>query len=239
MLLDSRFSFGRGGFLRFMTLTEAQQLLHSLLEFNTDYPSEGDEDWEVRTQLFNSAIRTWENLEGVQWRELFADLSDASDGDTETEANEATYDAPSDFRAPAGFLTLGTGDSAVYYQQLPEYKKALDWSASDKFYYLTGNQATGFKVHLHPTPTTVATINYPYYKQAASLSDTTDAFEMADPEFAVYWALAKLQEEEGGGDIALQIAQQKLNAMKTANLMMGWYQNGQMNGFDVGGGFGR
>jgi hypothetical protein len=222
-----------------LTLQTYQNRLHRLLEKDNSVPSEGDEDWIIRTELANDAIKVWANEEGVLWRELFVSLSDATDGDEATVADQSEYDAPTDFQSPAGYLRLVSANGTTHYEQKQDFKKGLDWAAGDEFYYVTGNKNSGFKIHIHPTPTAVSTIEYEYYKDAAELSDDTDVFEMSDPDFAVYWALYKLQEEEGGGSSALQIAQQKLRSMKTKNSMMGWYQNGQLNGSDTQWGFGR
>jgi hypothetical protein len=47
---------------------------------------------------------------------------------------------------------------------------------------------------------------------------------MADPMFAVFYALSELKKDEGDTS-ALSIATQKLEAMKTKNIMPSFYQD--------------
>jgi hypothetical protein len=46
---------------------------------------------------------------------------------------------------------------------------------------------------------------------------------MSDPMFAVYYALSELTKEEGNAQ-ALNLATQKMEAMKTRNEMPAWFQ---------------
>ncbi len=222
-----------------MTLGEYQTRVHRLYEKDNDVPSSDDEDYIVRTALANDAIGVWNAEEGVLWRELFVSLADAGSGDTTTDGT-ADYDAPDDFRFGTGFLTLTDSDgNETFYEHIELYKKDLDWDSSEKLWYVTGNVAIGFTIHIMPTPGAGNTIAYSYYKSPATLSSGSDVFEMSDPGFAVYWALAKLKEDEGRGQNELGIAMQKLRAMKTRNQMRGFYQNPQADGIDTMYGFGK
>jgi hypothetical protein len=225
-----------------MTLDEFQSRVHALYEQDSDSPSSGEEDYTVRTTLANDAINVWETENGVLWNELFTTLDDASDGDTTTTADTSAYDAPSDFKFPVGFVKItdaSTGGETFYEQIRPE-DSGLDWDEGDKFYYVTGNKSSGYKIHLNPTPdSTGDEIDYEYYKEASELSATTDEFEMSDPGFAVYWTLNKLQAEEGRGGMALQVAMEKLRGMKTKNMMTGFNQDKHLSGYYTETGFGK
>ena len=67
-------------------------------------------------------------------------------------------------------------------------------------------------------------IAYNCYKFATAVSATTDTFEMRDPMFAVYYALSELKKEEGDVS-ALSLATQKLEGMKTKNIMPTWWES--------------
>jgi len=68
------------------------------------------------------------------------------------------------------------------------------------------------------------TISYDYYKFATAVSASTDKFEMKDPMFVVYYALSELKKEEGDVS-ALSLATQKLEGMKTKNIMPTWWES--------------
>ena len=51
---------------------------------------------------------------------------------------------------------------------------------------------------------------------------------MADPMFAVYYALSELKKDEGDATAAT-IATQKLEGMKTRNIMPSWYEDNSLN----------
>uniref|UniRef100_A0A6M3IGL7 Uncharacterized protein n=1 Tax=viral metagenome TaxID=1070528 RepID=A0A6M3IGL7_9ZZZZ len=218
-------------------LDDSIDFINTLLELDSTAPSEGDEDYTVWMNLLNVAVNLWEWEEGMLWKELYVQLSDAADGDKTTEADTYEYDCPTDFRFPnSSFVWLGTGTNKTAYKviditdlQLYENNKG-NWC-----YFIVGATST---LNFNPNLTVEAgdTISYNYYKDATALTTGADTFDMADPMFAVYYALAELTKEEGNAE-ALNIAAQKLEAMKTKNVMP--YPNQQATSLNpVGEGFG-
>jgi hypothetical protein len=107
---------------------------------------------------------------------------------------------------------------------------------SGKWCYFTGNTSTGYDLNFNPglTLTTGDTIAYEYYKTASAVSTGTDKFEMSDPMFAVYYALAELKKDEGDTS-GFTVATQKLEAMKTLNNMTAEYNEETfLNPLDTG-----
>lgn len=197
--------------------------LNTLYEVDDTDPVSGDEDFTVWTSLANLAINLWENEEGMLWNELYVDLADAADGDTTTVAGQDSYDLPTDFVFPAsGYVWLGTGTSKTPYPVIKAKEVQLYENDSSTWCWF---DAVGNTLEFNPNLTLLAdlTISYRYYKTADKLTTGSDTFEMADPMFAVYYALSELKKEEGD-TLAASIATQKLEAMKTKNEMAAPYQ---------------
>lgn len=212
--------------------------MNTLLEFSSSPPSSGDEDYTVWTSLFNIAINLWENEEGMLWKELFVKLADADDGDKETEADEHSYDCPSDFKFPAsGYVWLGSGTSKVALKVIKIEELQLYENNTSRWCYFVMGASPTLEINPNLTITGGYTISYNYYKNATAVSDGADVFEMADPLFAIYYALAELKKEEGDTSAA-GIATQKLEAMKTRNEMPTWFQEDSLRNKTEGGGFG-
>ena len=226
-----------------MTVDEILTRIHTLLEKDTDYPESGDEDYTVRLDLVKDAVGVWEKDDdnGTKWKELFTTLADAADGDKVTVADEDTYDCPSDFAFPVGYLRLGSGDTAVYYQRIEPYQAQEYDQANIDAFYVTGNKSDGFKIHLvNSTPNEDdLAINYDYYKTATVPTTGSDVLEMDDYQFAVYWALAELVKDEDPGLSSqyASIATQKLDAMRLRNMTPDYYQDNTISDSFVG--FGR
>ncbi len=210
------------------TLGDFISYLNTLYESDSTAPSSGDEDYLVWTSLANIAINLWENEEGILWSELFAKLVDATDGTKTITAGTYSYACPTNFIFSAsGFvrLTSSTGVKTFYRVIKPQEVQLLANDGGEWCYFL-GNISGGYTLNFNPNLTlnTGDTITYEYYKAATKLSASTDKFEMSDPMFAVYYALSELKKEEGD-TTSLSIATQKLEGMKTKNIMPAWFQS--------------
>jgi hypothetical protein len=222
------------------TLANAITYLNGLYEQDSTDPTSGDESYALWTALFNIAIGIWENEEGMLWRELYVSLADATDGDKTISASTWDYDCPTDFRFVVGKVRLVSPSGvSSYYEVIPPTDVSLYDDNSGRWCYFTGNVNTGYDLHFNPdlNLTTGDTIAYEYYKNASTLSSPTDKFEMADPMFAVFYALSELKKDEGDTS-ALSIASQKLESMKTKNIMPAhWQESSLMNKTDDGFGY--
>ena len=216
------------------TLDNAIGFINTLYEGDTTAPSSGDDDYTYWTSLINIAIGLWENEEGVLWNELFVKLEDASTGDKTTADSTYSYDCPDDFRFTASsYVWLGSGTSKTALRVLKQ--EEIQAHANDTgywCYFLTDGSPT-LEINPNLTITGGYTISYNYYKKASSLSASTDTFEMTDPMFAVFYALSELRRDEGDNTSAA-IATQKLEAMKTLNMMPTWLQDDATNYQDEG-----
>lgn len=206
------------------TVDDAVTFLNALYEADSTAPTSGDEDYTVWTSLFNIAVNIWESEEGVLWRELFVSLVDASDGDKTTTAGVTSYDVPTDFVFPAsGYVWLGSGTNKIPYKVIPIENVQLTENDISHWCYFTGSKLE-FNPNLASNIFADYTISYDYYKYATKLTTGSSVFEMSDPMFAVYYALSELKKEEGDTSASL-VASQKLEGMKTKNMMATWHQN--------------
>jgi hypothetical protein len=205
------------------TLTQGLTYLNTLLELDSTAPASGEEDFTVWTNLLNIGVNLWENEEGVLWKELFVKLADAPDG-TKTTTTATTYTVPALFRFPAsGYVWLGSGTNKTAYKVIKQEEVQLNENNTDRWCYflLDGTPTLEFNPNL--SIESGQTISYNYYKTATAVSVGADTFEMSDPMFAVYYALSELTKEEGNAQ-ALNLATQKMEAMKTRNEMPAWFQ---------------
>lgn len=205
------------------TLGNAVTKLNTLLELDSTAPSAGEEDYTVWTDLFNTATNLWENEEGVLWKELFVKLVDAPDGDKTTDGG-TSYDCPTLFKFPAsGYVWLGTGTNKTAYKVIKQHEVQLFENNSENWCYFLMDASPTLEFNPNLSISSGQTISYNYYKYASALSTASDVFEMSDPMFAVYYALSELTKEEGNAQ-ALNLASQKIEAMKTRNEQPAWFQ---------------
>jgi len=205
------------------TVSDAISYLNTLYESDSTPPSSGEEDFTVWLALFNVAVGLWENEEGMLWKELFVKLADASDGDKTTSAATHSYTCPSDFRFPAsGWVWLGSGTNKTALKVIRQEEIQLYPNDTSHWCYFLMDKTPTLELNPNLTVEGGYTISYNYYKYATKLATGTDTFEMADPMFAVYFALSELKKEEGDTSAA-SIATQKLEAMKTRNEMPAFF----------------
>ena len=207
------------------TLADLVSYTNTLYEADSTPPSSGDEDYTVWTALFNIAINLWESEEGVLWNELFTSLANAANGTKTTTAGTYSYACPTLISFPAsGYVWLGSGVSKTPYKVIkPEELQLYENNSGDWCYFLLDATPT-LEFNPNLTISTGQTINYSLYIKATKLSASTDVIQMSDPMFAVYYALSELKKEEGDTS-ATSIASQKMEAMKTKNIMPSWYQS--------------
>ncbi|MCL5070189.1 MAG: hypothetical protein M1308_04745 [Actinobacteria bacterium] len=217
------------------TLADFITYLNTLYNSSSTAPVSGDEDYTVWTSLANIAVNIWENEEGMLWNELFVKLADAPNGTKTTTIGNYSYTVPTLFRFPAGgYVWLGDNTNKTAYKIIKAQDLQLYENDSGNWCYFLMDGTPTLEFNPNLTFSKAQTINYAYYKKATKLTTGTDSFEMSDPMFAVYFILAELKKEEGN-TAELQIASQKLNAMKTLNEMPSWLEEYSLTNKTEGG----
>lgn len=205
--------------------------VHALINQDTETLASTDDEYKLFKVYGNNAINRWESDNGVLWNELWSNLTAAADGTKTITSGTDTYAAPTDMRYPGGWIRLTSGDQEDRYQVLhPHQVQKLGVNSGQKVAWYTGNPGAGFTLNLWPTPTTEIdgwTINYDYYKLAATLSTGTDKPEMLDPFFIVYYICSEVVREEDPTrwKSFRDDAEEKLKQMEVNNMQYAPYQD--------------
>lgn len=219
-------------------LDDAITYLNTLYNGSSTAPTSGEEDYIVWTSLMNVAVSLWENEEGMLWKQLFVKLADAADGTKTTTAGNYSYTVPTNFVFPSsGYVWTGSGTNKTAYKVLRQEDVQLFENDSGNWCYFLMDTSPTLEFNPNCTLTTGYTISYNYYKTATAVASGADTFDMSDPMFAVYYALSELKKEEGDTS-ALTIATQKLEAMRTKNVMPAYWQENSFMPNKIRGGFG-
>lgn len=195
-----------------------------LLEKDSDVWASTDSEYLTARGFMNMGIQRWESYDNTTWRELWTTNGTALSslgGDTTVSASTWTYDCPSDFIRPGGYVT--TTDSAggvTFWKVLPNEEVGKYANSTDNFVYFTGNKSSGFDLNFNAksTPTTGGTIDYPYYKSATQSSATSTVVECGDPNFLSYFIAAHMSESTDAIDSTFfTVAEGLLKQMKSVN----------------------
>lgn len=193
----------------------------SLLEKDSDTWATTDSEYLTARSFLNMGVDRWAHFENTTWRELWTDLTTATTGEETVSASTWTYDTPTDFVRPGGYVT--TTDSAggvTFYHVMPPEEVAKYADSTDNWAYFKGNNHTGHSLQFNPksTLTTGGTINYPYYKTATQSSATSTVLEPSDPNFLSYFIAAHMSESSDSIDgNFFSVAEGLLRQMKSAN----------------------
>lgn len=164
---------------------------YTLYRAESQTPASTDDEYTIALRLVNDAVQRWANYDGTFWKELFTNLTDASDGDKTTVAAQKEYDCPTDFREAGGFVTITNSNNATTNIPIINVQDAQFKDAESSYAYFYGNPKDGYKVYINPAPTvTGQTINYVYYKKHSTYTTGTDTTEVPNAWFLVHHALA-------------------------------------------------
>ena len=198
-----------------MTLLQALDRLHSLLEGDTETPLTGD-DYELRVALLNDAVEEWAQQSDVKWQELYAI-------DTTHTANGVltSFALPEDFDSMNGAISLydTVHDAFTPIGTTSVARSGQYTDRGDLTAWITGGNLV-FNV----APLSGAVIHIPYYRKATPLTDNADVLPMSKPRYAIYYALARLVEQSGDFtryNTNMQKAEEILSQMKIDNQNLG------------------
>lgn len=167
-----------------MTIENAMLSVFKRFEKSIDTPDKTSEDYIIRLDYANRAIRQWENEEGMDWKELCGTLSGTL---TNGVCNNQTTLA--NFKSPSGFLRIGT-DRYIYVRpERVEREQALN--PSKKIYTITG--AKGSKsINVYPAVSADFYLDYKKYATTYATGSETTEIEMSNPEFITAFVVAML-----------------------------------------------
>lgn len=178
-----------------MTFDEIFAAYYTLYRGDADTPASTDDEYTIGMRLANEAIRRWSSYDGTYWKELFATLVGADDGDKTIVTGQKTYTCPSDFREGAGVVNvLDTSGNVVQSYKVVNPEEVQFKSTDARIAYFTGNPSVGYTLNLGTTPSSTETgleMNYMYYKTPTIFSTGSDITEIADPYFIIHRMLAQ------------------------------------------------
>lgn len=192
-----------------------------------------DPEWQIAIQHYNTAVRRWENIDGVLWDELWTRLqlsTQSSPALVKTYTSGTTvYAAPTDMSFPGGTVTLGGSANPSFMVPIVDSQDVQALSTSSPYAYWTGDRHNGYFLNINVGSSDSQfngySIDYPYYKKATYLALTetgSTVFQMRDPEFVINTMLS-LRYQESRNFPAQQIADrdatQALASMEVRNAM--------------------
>lgn len=219
--------------------------VHRIVELNTDYPTSGEDDYDLRFGLLNDHIDAWDTEEGILWSQLWTLASFSCSGATSYTLSGVSP-VITNMRFPGGFIEhVSSTGASVYWDVIKPEEVRLHTNDSYSYAYFLGDPQTGFTLYFNPNlfPASGGTIKFPYYKKATRLTTGADKPEMSDPEFLVHSIASDVlaQDDPGESDKHLQIAQSRLRGMKTLNAMNTHWQKNRVEdlaGVTMSSGFG-
>lgn len=192
-----------------------------LLEKDSDVWATSDSEYLTARGFLNMGMNRWSNYENTTWRELWTDLESATTGQDTVSSAVFTYDCPTDFVRPGGYVTTTSSDGGVTFWKVLQPEEVGKHANDDAdFVYFKGNNRTGFDLKFNPnsTPTAGSTIDYPYYKTPTTSSATSTVLEIGDPNFLSYFIAAHMSESSDSVDgNFFQMAEGLLKQMKSTN----------------------
>ena len=164
-------------------------------------PTFGDREFTVGIYRCNNAIRKWDRVDGMLWRELIARASDQSLTVLPLVAktiasSTVTYAAPTNMRKPPAEVWVYNAGNYQRLEVVPPHQVSGLNELSSAVTFL-GSANTGYTMHISPHRSDNYpgwTIDYLYYRKPTLLSITDDpsttVIDMSDPNFAIQDMLA-------------------------------------------------
>lgn len=173
------------------TVDDILNQVHRDYEGDTDYLEFADEETQLHFSYLKDGIEEWLDR-FPEYREVFTDLTTATDGDKTTNGG-SIYDCPTNFVRPANVVKVGS----KYLTYIPPEKVALklqDNSASEWF-TITGSPGA-YKLRINPAVASGSTIEYDYWRSITLPTLATSTIEVSRPSFITAYILNKLYAED-------------------------------------------
>ena len=178
--------------MAYMTVDQILRQIHYRYEGDTDYLEFEDEETQLRVAHLKDGLREWVNR-FPEYREVFADLVSAENGDKVTTGGVTVYDCPINLVRPASRVKVGS----TYLDYIDPSAKMLrlEANANDPWYTITGRPGA-LKLIINPAPAGGNAIDYDYWRDVSMPETTTDVVEISRPFFVVYYVLNQIYEED-------------------------------------------
>jgi len=206
-----------------MLIADLMRKIYKRFEKSSDEPDNTSEDYLVRLEYVNAEIEKWENEIGIEWKELFATLSGTLvNGVYNNNTGAGTLE---NFKRPAGFLRIG--EDKYEYVRPEQVEKEQRENPTKKIYTVTGSKGS-YSINVYPAVSGDFTLDYRKRATTYSTGTETTEIEMSDPSFIIHGVLSQLYQDDNNNSqasVEMQIANQKMEAMKLANEMPPFWQD--------------
>lgn len=168
---------------------------YNLYRAEATVPATTDDEYTIGLRLANEAVSQWATYDATYWKELFTTAQTNSAGGVVIVATGVkTYAAPTAMAEAGGFVRIvdSHGSTQRTYPIVDPQDVQFKGDQS-QYCFFTGNQTSGFTLHLNPSPDVAINgmgIDYVYYKKPTEFSVGADTTDMKDPYFIVYRMLA-------------------------------------------------
>lgn len=162
----------------------------------TSIPVFGSREFTSGIEYANSAIRTWDRVDGQLWRELIVTAGEQSVGtwatvDRSIDSGTTEYVTPSNMRKPPAFVRMSSGAAYQDIETIPP-QEAFDYSDLSSVIWFEGGANTGYTMHVGANIAaqyTGWTVDYVYIKKPTLMTIDTDPsaliVDMSDPEYMI------------------------------------------------------
>ena len=201
-----------------MTITEVMASIYRRFEKSSDEPDTTSEDFIVRLDYVNRAIRQWENEMGMDWKELYRTLSGTL---TSGVLTGSTIDA---LKSPSGFVRIGT--DRYEYVRPERVEREVSLYPSKKIYTITGAKESK-SINVYPVVSDDFYLDYQKYATIYSTGEETGEIEMSNPEFIIQFVCAQLYLDDANNTqagVEMQGATDAMNSMKLNNEKLPFWQ---------------
>jgi hypothetical protein len=209
-----------------MLVADLMKKIYKRFEKSSDDPDNTSEDYIVRLEYVNAEIEKWENEIGIEWKELFGTLSQTLvNGVYNNNTGVGTLE---NFKRPAGFLRIG--EDKYEYVRPEQVEKEQRENPNKKIYTVTGSKGT-YSINVYPAVSGAFTLDYRKLATTYSTGTETTEIEMSDPSFIIHGVLSQLYQDDNNNSqagVEMQISNEKMSAMKTANEVVPWYNNNEV-----------
>lgn len=220
-----------------MTFEELFALMYTKFRGEETPPDTTDPEWKIAVRNYNDALMRMANFDDTKWNFLYTTLQDqAQVGGLPIKVlttGTLTYAAPTNMAEPGGHITfIDTNLNRTNYPLVqPHERQALSQQTS--FAYFTGDQNSGFVLHLNRAPSTTENgygLDYTYYRKPTRLNADTETgssiIEGGDPSFYYLHMVAQRfldSRNFGAYQVALRDSEEALKGMKLKNNSGSWY----------------
>lgn len=161
---------------------------------STAIPSFGDREYTLGIQLGNSAIRTWDRVDGQLWRELIVTAQEQDNNtwdSSDRTVTGVTLTPPSNMRKPPAFVRFSDGNGYSDIETIPP-QEVMNYNDLSSYVWFEGGANKGYVMHIGQKLATQLngySIDYVYVKKPTLLTVTPSPAaivpDMSDPEFMI------------------------------------------------------